>query len=90
MPSNEIRSFIAVQYALFLKTSDFSKTNKTLLFNKRHLFYISEKACCIIMRHYEVKKLQGEKVSQTGREGVLLLSWVSPPVHNNMNNQYLS
>ena len=42
------------------------------------------------MRHHEVKKLQGEKVSQTGREGVLLLSWVSPPVHNNMNNQYLS
>ncbi len=32
-----------------------------------------ETPCCIIMRHYEVKKLQGEKVSQTGREGVLLL-----------------
>ena len=33
-----------------------------------------EKACCIFMRHYEVKKLQEEKLSQTGGEGVLLLS----------------
>ena len=32
-----------------------------------------ETPCCIIMRHYEVKKLQGEKVAQTGGEGVLLL-----------------
>ena len=43
------------------------------LCNKRHLSYISEKGCCIIIQQVGDKKLQGEKVSQTGGEGVLLL-----------------
>ena len=102
MPSDKLRSFIIVHYALFLKTLDFSIENlktftwevgtlqnndKMTLCNKRHLFYISEKGCCIIIRQVGDKKLQGEKVSQTGREVVPLLPWgtTSPCL-----SQYLS
>ena len=70
--SEVMRSFLKA-LDFHVKNRDFSKKNKTLLCNKRHLFYISEKGCCIIIRQVGDKKLQGEKVSQTGGEGVLLL-----------------